>query len=97
MMVEISIRDRSAIIIFNASFADRWFFQIPTEVGNDAVMIIGGLGNLPGTVAAAVLLAVTEGIVTSFADPTIARITSLCLMCLVLILRPHGLFQGATQ
>jgi branched-chain amino acid transport system permease protein len=60
-------------------------------------VIIGGLGNLPGTVAAAVLLAVTEGIVTSFADPTIARITSLCLMCLVLILRPHGLFQGATQ
>jgi branched-chain amino acid transport system permease protein len=60
-------------------------------------VIIGGLGNLPGTVAAAVLLAVTEGIVTSFTDPTVARITSLCLMCIVLILRPHGLFQGATR
>lgn len=60
-------------------------------------VIIGGLGNLPGTVAAAVLLAVTEGIVTSFTDPTVARIASLCLMCTVLILRPHGLFQGATR
>ena len=60
-------------------------------------VIIGGLGNLPGTVAAAVLLAVTEGIVTSFTDPTVARITSLCLMCAVLIVRPHGLFQGATR
>lgn len=60
-------------------------------------VIIGGLGNLPGTVAAAVLLAVTEGIVTSFADPTVARIVSLCLMCAVLIARPHGLFQGATR
>lgn len=60
-------------------------------------VIIGGLGNLPGTVAAAVLLAVTEGVITSFADPTVARITSLCLMCAVLIARPHGLFQGATR
>ncbi len=30
-------------------------------------------------------------------DPTVARIASLCLMCAVLILRPHGLFQGATR
>ena len=60
-------------------------------------VIIGGLGNLPGTVAAAVLLAVTEGIVTSFADPTVARIVSLCLMSAVLIARPHGIFAGATR
>ena len=60
-------------------------------------VIIGGLGNLPGTVAAAVLLAVTEGIVTSFTDPTVARIVSLCLMSAVLIARPHGIFAGTTR
>jgi branched-chain amino acid transport system permease protein len=57
-------------------------------------VIIGGLGNLPGTAAAAVLLAFLEGIIQSVADPTIARIASLVLMSAVLLLRPQGLFKG---
>ena len=57
-------------------------------------VIVGGLGNLPGTAAAAVLLALLEGIVQSFANPTVARITSLLLMSAVLLLRPQGLFKG---
>src|SRR5712672_1289812 len=60
-------------------------------------VIIGGLGNLPGTVAAAVLLAFLEGIIQSTADPTIARIASLVLMSAVLLLRPQGLFKGLTR
>ena len=59
-------------------------------------VIIGGLGNLPGTAAAAVLLAFMEG-VQSFADPTVARIASLVLMSAVLLLRPQGLFKGLTR
>jgi branched-chain amino acid transport system permease protein len=57
-------------------------------------VIIGGLGNLPGTVAAAVLLAFFEGLIQSVADPTVARISSLVLMSAVLLLRPQGLFKG---
>lgn len=60
-------------------------------------VIIGGLGNLEGTVAAAVLLAFFEGIISSFADPTVARIGSLCLMSAVLMVRPHGIFTGTTR
>ena len=60
-------------------------------------VIIGGLGNLGGTVAAAVLLALFEGVIASFADPTVARIGSLCLMSAVLMFRPHGIFVGAKQ
>lgn len=60
-------------------------------------VIIGGLGNLEGTVAAAVLLAFFEGIMSSFTDPTVARIGSLCLMVVVLMVRPHGIFAGATR
>ena len=55
-------------------------------------VIIGGLGNLPGTVAAAVLLCFTEGVITSFTEPTTARIISLVLMSIVLLLRPQGIF-----
>ena len=60
-------------------------------------VIIGGLGNLEGTVAAAILLAFVEGIITSFTDPTVARIGSLVFMSIVLIVRPHGIFVGATR
>ncbi len=60
-------------------------------------VIIGGLGNLQGTVAAAVMLAVLEGLVTSVTEPTIARIFSLAFMSVVLLVRPHGLFAGATR
>ncbi|MDV7200151.1 branched-chain amino acid ABC transporter permease [Roseovarius sp. 10] len=60
-------------------------------------VIIGGLGNLPGTAAAAVLLSFVEGVVASFTDPTMARITSLCLMSAVLLLRPQGLFTGLAK
>jgi len=60
-------------------------------------VIIGGLGNLPGTAAAAVLLAFLEGIIQSVADPTVARIASLVLMSAVLLLRPQGLFKGFTR
>jgi branched-chain amino acid transport system permease protein len=60
-------------------------------------VVIGGLGNLQGTIAAAILLAVMEGLITSVADPTVARIASLGVMCAVLLVRPHGLFAGATR
>lgn len=59
-------------------------------------VIIGGLGNLQGTAAAAVLLSFTEGVITAFTDPVVARITSLCLMSAVLLMRPQGIFAGAT-
>jgi branched-chain amino acid transport system permease protein len=55
-------------------------------------VIIGGLGNLPGTATAAVLLSVLEGLITSFTEPTTARIISLILMSVVLLLRPQGIF-----
>jgi branched-chain amino acid transport system permease protein len=59
-------------------------------------VIIGGLGNLPGTAAAAVLLAVMEAFIISFAEPTTARIVSLIIMCVVLLLRPQGIFARKT-
>ena len=56
-------------------------------------VIIGGLGNLPGTAAAAILLSVLEGMITSIVEPTTARIISLVLMSVVLLVRPQGIFS----
>ena len=60
-------------------------------------VIVGGLGNLSGTAAAAVLLALLEGVITSFSEPTTARIASLVLMSVVLLLRPQGIFARSTR
>lgn len=60
-------------------------------------VIIGGLGNLPGTAAAAILLAVLEGLISSVAEPTTARIVSLVLMSVVLLVRPNGIFAKAAR
>ena len=50
---------------------------------------------LAGTAAAAVLLALIEGIMTAYIEPTSARIVSLVLMSMVLLLRPQGIFAKA--
>ena len=58
-------------------------------------VIIGGLGNLPGTAAAAILLSTMEGAMTALVEPTTARIVSLVLMSVVLLVRPQGIFSRA--
>ena len=60
------------------------------------VVIVGGLGSIRGTVLAAVLIPTMEGVATAFVTPTEARIISLMLLVLILVLRPRGLFgRGA--
>ncbi len=56
------------------------------------VVIIGGLGSLPGTVLAAVLIGLSDGIISVFFSPTLAKILATLLVALVLVFRPRGLF-----
>ncbi|KMW59155.1 High-affinity branched-chain amino acid transport system permease protein LivH [Candidatus Rhodobacter oscarellae] len=56
------------------------------------VVIIGGLGSLPGTVLAAVLIGMSDGIISVFFSPTLAKILATLLVALVLVFRPQGLF-----
>lgn len=56
------------------------------------VVIIGGLGSLPGTVLAAVLIGLSDGIISVFFSPTLAKILATLLVALVLVFRPQGLF-----
>ena len=56
------------------------------------VVILGGLGSLGGTVAAAFLIGVSDGLVSVFFSPTLAKIVATLLVALVLVLRTGGLF-----
>ena len=61
------------------------------------VVIIGGLGSLPGTVLAAILIGMSDGIISVFFSPTVAKIIATLFVTMVLIWRPQGLFGKTTQ
>ena len=56
------------------------------------VVIIGGLGSLRGTIAAAVLIGMSDGIISVFFSPNLAKIIATLLVVMVLIVKPNGLF-----
>lgn len=60
------------------------------------VVIIGGLGSIRGTVVAALVIGLSDGIISVFFSPTLAKMISTLLVALVLVFKPEGLF-GAKQ
>lgn len=61
------------------------------------VVIIGGLGSLRGTVVAALMIGLAEGIVSVFFSPTLAKMIATLGVALVLVFRPQGLFGTAAR
>lgn len=55
-------------------------------------VIIGGLGSLRGTVVAAFVIGLSDGVISVFFSPTLAKIIATLLVALVLVFRPAGLF-----
>jgi branched-chain amino acid transport system permease protein len=67
------------------------------------VVIIGGLGSLRGTVVAALMIGLSDGLVSVFLPlvsgaftPTLSKIIATLLVALVLVFRPQGLFGKRT-
>ncbi|MEE8533990.1 MAG: branched-chain amino acid ABC transporter permease [Alphaproteobacteria bacterium] len=56
------------------------------------VVIVGGLGSLAGTVVAAFVVGISDGVISVFFSPTLAKILATLLVALVLVFRPGGLF-----
>ena len=61
------------------------------------VVIIGGLGSLRGTVVAALIIGLSDGIISVFFSPTLAKMISTLLVALVLVFRPEGLFGARAR
>jgi len=61
------------------------------------VVIVGGLGSLRGTLVAALLIGMSDGIISVFFSPTLAKILATLLVALVLVFRPQGLFGVKTR
>jgi branched-subunit amino acid ABC-type transport system permease component len=56
------------------------------------IVIVGGMGNLEGSVIAAIMISLIQGIGSLFFAPSIATVFALAFMILVLLIRPQGLF-----
>lgn len=59
------------------------------------IVVLGGMGSIPGTVVAGLAMGVTEAIATQFVGDTIARMIFFLLFVGVLVARPQGLFGRA--
>jgi branched-chain amino acid transport system permease protein len=57
-----------------------------------AIAIIGGLGNLPGAVAAALFIGIVEALSSLFLKSSLGNAVTFALLILVLLFRPNGLF-----
>ena len=56
------------------------------------IVIVGGMGNLEGSVIAAIMISMIQGIGALFVPPAIATVFALAFMIIVLLFRPQGLF-----
>jgi branched-chain amino acid transport system permease protein len=56
------------------------------------VVIIGGLGSIKGSVVAALIIGMSNGIISVFFSPTLASILATLAVALLLAARPEGLF-----
>lgn len=61
------------------------------------VVIIGGLGSIKGSVVAALIIGMADGIISVFFSPTLASILATLLVAFVLVVRPQGLFGVAAR
>ena len=61
------------------------------------VVIVGGLGSLAGTILAAVIIGLSDGIISVFLSPVLAKIFATLLVASLLIFRPQGLFGGHSR
>jgi branched-chain amino acid transport system permease protein len=60
-----------------------------------AVALIGGLGNAPGAVLAAVTLGIAQQLFERYVSPSASGAYVLALMILILLVRPNGLLRGS--
>ncbi|MGH8764833.1 MAG: branched-chain amino acid ABC transporter permease [Burkholderiales bacterium] len=57
-----------------------------------AIVVLGGMGSIPGTFVAALILGLVESLVSTFAGPSWSPAVAFSVLAITLALRPAGLF-----
>lgn len=73
-----------------------WNMGIEPLILSFAIVILGGLGSIRGSVIGAYVVGFMETITTSLISPELTGVTALVLLLAVLLVRPQGLFGRET-
>ena len=60
-------------------------------------MVVGGLGNLGGSIAASIFISLLESYAAIWVSPAQAVIVSFAVLILTLLFRPTGLFVSPSR
>jgi branched-chain amino acid transport system permease protein len=66
----------------------------PFKLTSFAIVILGGMGSLPGAMIGGLIIGVAESVGSVFIPSSLKQIISFGIMILILLLRPQGLFGG---
>jgi branched-chain amino acid transport system permease protein len=69
---------------------------VPTVRGFE-IIVIAGLGSIPGILVAGLLLGLAESLGSAFINPSFVDIYGFILLVIVLLVRPYGLFGKAER
>ena len=58
-----------------------------------AVVIMGGMGSIPGAIFAALILGLAEGLAAGFVGAGVKDLIAFVLMILILVFKPTGLWR----
>jgi len=61
------------------------------------IVVVGGFGSIMGSIVVAILIGCLDGVFTTFFPATEARIMTLVLVSLILLLRPDGIFRARRE
>jgi len=59
------------------------------------VVILGGVGSMPGAILGGLLLGVTESLTVAYIATALRDIVAFAVLILALLVRPQGLLKGA--
>jgi branched-chain amino acid transport system permease protein len=61
------------------------------------VVVLGGLGSIPGAVVGGLLIGMTESVFATLADTIVASIVSFAIVVVIIAFRPQGLMGQPTR
>jgi branched-chain amino acid transport system permease protein len=69
----------------------------PLEMIGFAIIVLGGMGSIPGAVVGGLILGVTETLVITYGQPEFQEFVTYTLLFLAIIFRPYGIFGSSRE
>ena len=83
-------------VLYAALYTTEPFMGLNLTLKYLAVIIIGGVGSLPGAFVGGLVIALSEGLTSLYVGPHWAPLMAFALLVLALLIRPQGLLGKGT-